>query len=563
MKNNLPKTKLQGDILVQTQNELKDALKTAQQRLESLKTSQRLDSKANWPKYAKAICAEKDVIAQIEDKLKELKPDIDKQIADKEQAWKENYNKALAEEEAYKAFKAKCLDKIQWKCYLTKEEQELRTKLLKEMPKSKLPKMLRYPAELRTGKHVQIHNEVEFINCYPDRNNIHIIQMLYFNWSKDTTYFLAQMYANGTRVVLGNKTEIKSKRYPRPFIPNCTPEENAVVHKIQTEQNNKTCNEFIKAVAYTLTKGYKTNPLIVDIEYGWAIDEIKKGTTKTDVRGVRIKTPDKRITTYIDKPEYTVKIKKGFPQTKDIAHFAEGVQDAMVEMRTTKTFTEKEKIAFEHKRQLYCEGVDCNTHYATQHAHYYTEETVYNKFKKTYETKNVSEKVSTVLYDEVYTWKEGFRTSSKHNGDKYRAKNLYPYQSDIKTTYEDSAKMAEMEDAIKWLEENDMLDLHTYHCPNCGNLANSYEGCTHCGYELPKEAVADFNNGRLTREELNTMSVDDIEDYFTNNETAVSYDEWRSGETEDTDDTDEENFNYMETVDEEKLDCFTLSTDYE
>lgn len=487
---------------------------------EALK-KQGLEPHPNKPKYT---------LKQLEAKLNKIN-----HTTSNAEEWEDRFQETLKIEKAQKEAVANCYAIFQW-----------------------------LPVKPRTsGTHFIANNETEFNRINTARNKalqdkkadgIQIIQMKYLNWSVETTRALAGMYCYGIRVILGNATEVKSPRYPRPYIKEGTPEVVKAVKKVQSIQNNKTCNAFIKEVARLLTKGYKINPINVDVDYGFVVKKRIPAHTITTPEGVNIKVKAKWKETMVDSLKYNMTIHPKFPQTSNIAYFVEGVEDALCELRPTKHYSEKQKVELENLRQLYCEGTDFNRHSATQHIHYSfkTETENFDYYTgNTYYTEKDQE-VSTILTDEVFTWKEGFRTSKNNQGESYTSKVLYPYQSDIKTTYDDMGKMTEMEEALKWLKNNDILDLHTYHCPNCGNLANSYEGCNHCGYELPKEAVADFNNGRLTREELASMSVSEIEEQFKNDETEVSYEEWRSNEVEDIDETDEEN-----------LDIYSLETDYE
>ena len=436
-----------------------------------------------------------------------------------------NLQAILKEKETYKAFQSKCSKKMKWK-----------------------------EVVLRKGAHVIVRNAIDFKKAVQHRDEIGILQIKYFNWDVDTTRILAGMYSFGIRVILGNHTEVKSTRWPRPYIVNATPEELAEVRRVQTVQNNKTCNSFIKEVAYILTKGFKTNPLKLDVDYGWVAKKYIPEKITTDTNGVKQKVKAHVKEQIVDNLKYVVKITENFPQTENIAYFTEGVQNALLELKKSdKILSDKEKLELDRKRQLYCEGLDFNKHYASHHVHYThcKEQPALNSNGQPY-VKREYTTVSTVIEDEVYTWSDGFRSSKNHSGDTLTSRGLYPYQSDIKTTYEDCNKMAESEEALKWLEEHDMLDLHSYHCPICGNVASTFSNCDHCGYELPEEAKSDFNNGRITREELETMSVTEIENIFVKKDTSVAWDDWRSNETDDFNDYDDSN-----------LDVFSLTTDYE
>ena len=377
-----------------------------------------------------------------------------------------------------------------------------------------------------------IRDENAFKQLVQPNRKIAMITMLYTNWSEQTFFTLAGRYCYGTRVQIG-KTEIKSRRWPRPYIPNATDEELAEVKRQQTIANNNTSYAFTKEVAYLLTKGYHKNPLSIDLEYGESYGWEEKRTIEyTDEHGIPRKST-KKVSKMIltDKPEYFIQIKDPrFPLTNDMQHFVEGVEKAVAELqyndiKATRTMQRNVDI----KCRKYADGIDYNKNYITRLVTYeYTKDVqkINEKTGRTYTAKEThTAYVETT--DEVFTWKEGYRTSTDRTGDKYTVKNPQTYQSDVKS-YPAMDKIAEAIEILDWLEKHKILDMHAYYCPKCGKVADTYSGCDYCGYELPAEAKSDFNNGRISAEELASMSLDEIEQTFTSNATDVSYNEWQS-----------------------------------
>jgi hypothetical protein len=404
-----------------------------------------------------------------------------------------------------------------------------------------------------TGLTVVIKNEDEFNKVVKPNNNLAMIIMLYTNWSEGTFFTLAGRYCYGTRVQIG-KTEIKSYRWPRPYILNATKEELAEVKHQQSIANNKTSYAFTKEVAYLMTKAYRKNPLNITLEYGtsFTIKE-KKIIEHTDTSGITYKS-EKQIskTVYPDKPEYFINIADNrFPLTNDMQHFVEGVEKAVAELEyANKKATRATQQKVDILCRKYADGLNYNKNYITRLVTYEYTKDVPKINPKTGLQYTVKEKQTTYVEttEEAFVWKEGYRTSTNSRGDKYTVRNPQAYTSDIKT-YPAQDKLAEAEYILNWLEQHDILDMHAYKCPKCGKVADTYSGCEYCGYDLPEEAKSDFNNGRITAEELASMSIEDIESTFTRNETAVSYDEWQCKDYENTQDFTD-NISDIETDDE-------------
>ena len=387
-----------------------------------------------------------------------------------------------------------------------------------------------------TGLTVVVKNENEFKQIVKPNNKIAKIIMLYTNWSEQTFFTLAGRYCYGTAVQIG-RTEVKSYRWPRPYIINASKEElNEVKHQ-QSVANNKTSYAFTEEVAYLLTKAYRKNPLNISLEYGNSYSwKEKKVIQHTDEHGIIRKSIKQTTkTVYQDKPEYFIRIADSrFPLTNDMQHFVKGVEKALAELeyndiKATRATQRKVDILC----RKYADGIDYNRHVAPNYVTYtYTKDVqkINPNTGLSYTIKEQHE-ASIETLQEVHTWKEGWRTTKYHD-EKQTSTSVDVYSSDIRS-YPAQDKLAEAEAVLNWLEEHEILDMHAYHCPKCGKVADTYSGCDYCGYELPEEAKSDFNNGRITAQELASMSVEAIEAIFTRNDTAVSYEEWQCKDVED------------------------------
>lgn len=360
------------------------------------------------------------------------------------------------------------------------------------------------------------HNEAdmkELGNKIPGK-----ISLLYTNWSKETTYKLAGLHARGVRVFI-KSTEIVSPRYPRPYVINATADELKEVKRLSKVQNNKTCYTFVKNAFKVITKGYGVDP-----------------RHSIDIGG--------------DYPHYRVSITdKRFPKTDAFQQALQGIEEGLA--LTVNPIEDFDKVltSVEHKCKLYADQMDCYTHTVTNTVAPFEKEldersyrflqvdTYTDEHGITHEHRQwrVGRAYNRERYfaentEEVFTWKDTPRDKGNNSSQ--------VYLTDVRDTVS-TQKLKEAEEVLNWLEEHDMLDMNAYHCPNCGKIATTYNGCAHCGYELPKEAISEFNNGRITEAELSAMSIEDINALFNDTETATSYQEWQNFNNEDEFVTDE------------------------
>lgn len=347
------------------------------------------------------------------------------------------------------------------------------------------------------------------------------ISMLYTAWSKQTTYKLAGLHARGVRVFI-KSTEIISPRYPRPYVINATIEELKEVQRLSKVQNNKTCYAFIKNAFKVITKGYNTDPR-------------------------------RSVDLGADYPHYRVSITdKRFPKTDAFQQALQGIEEGLASAINPIEDFDKVLASVEHKCKLYADQIDCYTHTITSTTAPFDKDIDERTFKfvktDTYTDKHGithehkqwcvgkaynRERFFAENTEEVFTWEETPRTKLK-NGDLNNCSLVY--FTDVRDTVS-SQKLKEAEEVLNWLEQHDMLDINAYHCPNCGRIATTYSGCAHCGYELPKEAVSEFNNGRISEAELSSMSVEEINATFNDIDTGTSYQEWQCVTSDDEDDS--------------------------
>lgn len=372
-----------------------------------------------------------------------------------------------------------------------------------------------------TGTTVEVYNEEQAKMLAKITQPIGKIIMMYTNWSEDTFFMLARKHCSGVTVQIKN-TVINSRRHPRPYLPNASTEELAEIKRLTTVQNNKTSYAFVKEVAYLVTKAYGTNPL--DTTLTWRSYIVTEKEETVDANGVPYKKETITYHSPEDQPEYRLYIKDTrFPKTKAWQQYVEGVEQAVSEIvYQNKRATGHTQRDVDIRCRLYADSIDYNKHMAT----------------KLIAPAGLKKK--DIFYipvtEEVFTWQDKFRTTKNREGDKYTVKQQDTYLSDIRT-YPAMNKLNEAKEVLDWLEQHDILDMHAYKCPNCGHNASTFTGCNHCGYELPKEAVSDFNNGRITAEELSSMTVDEINNTFLPYDTDISYEEWRTDNDESAEDT--------------------------
>lgn len=372
-----------------------------------------------------------------------------------------------------------------------------------------------------TGTTVEVYNEEQAEMLASVKQPIGKIIMMYTNWSEDTFFMLARKHCSGVTVQIKN-TVINSRRHPRPYLPNASTEELAEIKRLTTVQNNKTSYAFVKEVAYLVTKAYGTNPLDLTIEWQNSQRKIKEDYIDKD--GIP------RIKTYyvsrsaIDYPEYRLHIKDNrFPKTKSWQQYIEGVEQALAELKYAgKRATGHTQRDVDIRCRIYADGINYNKNVATMSVAPAGLE--------------FNDKFYVELTDETFLWNEHFRTTKDREGVKYTVKQQETYLSDI-ITYPAMDKLNEAKEVLDWLEQHDILDMHAYKCPNCGHNANTFTGCDHCGYELPKEAISDFNNGRISAEELSSMTITEIENTFLPYDTDICYEEWRTNTDESAEDT--------------------------
>lgn len=376
-----------------------------------------------------------------------------------------------------------------------------------------------------------INNEYE-ANAVLNSSNVYgKIIMLYTGWSEQTTRALAKRYCSGTTVQIGD-TEIKSKRYPRPYIKNWTEEQQIAVKRMQTEQNNKTCYEFIKEVGYVLAKAYNTKPYDLTLAYntGYKIKNTVQRDKDNIPRIIKIAVPT--VPTQLQNAHYELEMHDlRFPQTRSLAQLIEGVEKALDEMsHVNNADTTNLQTDINIRRALYAEDLDYNKYSVTRLVAP-TKEFIDSVSDKpdpndTQAQKKKNKKFYVSVTEDVITYDYGYRTTT-YNGERTVSKSPKTYASDVKTTVS-TEKIQECKEVLDWLEQHDMLDLHAYKCPNCGHTANTSMGCEHCGYDLPKQAREHFNKGRLSLEELSNMTTDEINKIFSDIEEDASYEEWRT-----------------------------------
>lgn len=343
-----------------------------------------------------------------------------------------------------------------------------------------------------------------------------MLSMLYTNWSKQTTYKLAGLHSRGVRVFI-KSTEIESPRYPRPYVINATADELKEVQRLTKVQNNKTCQNFVKNAFKIITKGYSVDPR-------------------------------RSVDLGADYPHYRMSITdKRFPKTDAFQQALQGIEEGLA--LTVNPIPDFDKVltSIEHKCKLYADQIDCYTHTITNTIAPFDKELDERTFKfvqvDTYTDKYGikhehkqwcegkaynRERYFVESTEEVFTWEEAPRTKLK-NGDVNSCSLVY--LTDVRDTIS-STKLKEAKEVLDWLEQHDMLDINAYHCPNCGKVATTYSGCAHCGYELPKEAISEFNNGRITEAELSAMSIENINEMFKDIDTVTSYQDWQNIDTE-------------------------------
>lgn len=357
------------------------------------------------------------------------------------------------------------------------------------------------------------------------------IIMLYTGWSEQTTRALARRYCSGTAVQIGS-TEIKTKRYPRPYIKNWTEEQQIAIKRMQTEQNNKTCYEFIKEVGYILTKAYNTKPYDLTLAYntGYRIKYAIRRDKDNIPRKIKIAVPT--VPTQLQNAHYELEMHDlRFPQTRSLAQLIEGVEKALDEMSNVNNAdTTSLQTDINIRRALYAEDLDYNKYSVTRLVAP-TEEFIDSVSDKpdpndTQAQKKKNKKFYVPVTEDVITYDYGYRTTT-YNGERTVSKSAKVYASDVKETVS-TEKIQECKEVLDWLEQHDMLDLHAYKCPNCGHTANTSKGCEFCGYDLPKQAREHFNKGRLSLEELSNMTIDEINKIFSDTEEDASYEEWRT-----------------------------------
>ena len=324
------------------------------------------------------------------------------------------------------------------------------------------------------------------------------IQVTFLNWTADETALLARKYTNGSNVIL-NRTPINSNRFPRPYKPNATPAEFKEIKRKQSIANNKTCQEFIKEIYKIITKGYKKDPrTFIDLGF------------------------ETRIV--INAP--------WLPKTYSIQQAIEGIEEGLAQLNDY-TATEAEIHRVNKDCRLYADGIDCYKHTVTtsfapfdpnEDITYFNKATVveteYGIVSKWHTVSNYKQpKYYVQTTDEVITWKTEYREKGNTSNQ--------VYCNDVKEHIA-SDKIKTANEIIDWLAEHDMLDMHAIHCPNCGKPMCVYDGCNHCGYDLPKQAVSEFINGRISSDELSTMQPSEIAEIFIDDDTHTPYAEWQN-----------------------------------
>lgn len=348
------------------------------------------------------------------------------------------------------------------------------------------------------------------------------LSVLYTNWSRETTFKLAGLHARGVRIFI-KSTEIVSPRYPRPYVINATAEELKEVRRLTKVQNNKTCQSFVKNAFKVITKGYGVDP-----------------RHSVDLGG--------------DYPHYRIAIvDKRFPKTDSFQQALQGIEEGIALTVTSCEDFDRVLTSVEHKCKLYADQIDCYTHTITNTVapfdkeldersfRYVQIDTYKDEYGITHEhkawrtgTAYNRERFFAENTEEVFTWKDTPRDKENNSSQ--------VYFTDVRDTVS-TQKLKEAQEVLDWLEQHNMLDMNAYHCPNCGKVATTYNGCAHCGYELPKEAISEFNNGRITEAELSAMNPEQINAIFVDMDTATSYQEWQ---------------NFDNNEDEEPFDAFVL-----
>lgn len=329
-------------------------------------------------------------------------------------------------------------------------------------------------------------------NCNPE-----LIQVTYLTWTANETRLLALKYANGSEVYI-NRTRVTSPRFPRPYIPNATPEQMIWLKKQQQVENNKTCLRFIKEVYKIITKGYGADPRnFVELAYNTALE--------------------------VNRPY--------MPKTNAMQQCVDGIEEGLAELNIP--VSERETCIAIKNIGIYADGYDCYKHTVTNSVPV-VEKKMFTipKTQKTVDgfgiTRSHKTFVNTEGYsksayyvqttNEVFTWKEAYREKGNTSAQ--------VYVSDVKDHIA-SEKIKEALEITSWLAEHDMLDIHAIHCPHCRTPMNVHDGCTACGYSLPKEAISEYTHGRITETELSQMLPEVIAENFYDNETDVAYAEWQ------------------------------------
>ena len=299
------------------------------------------------------------------------------------------------------------------------------------------------------------------------------ISMLYTNWSAETTHKLAGLHARGVRVFI-KSTEIKTARFPRPYIVNATPEELSEVRRLTTVNNIKNCQRFVTEAFKVITKGYGVDP-----------------RRTVDIGG--------------DYPHYRLSIvDKRFPKTTSFQQALQGIEEGLAQLITPLDSKDYIEDKVRYKLAMYADQLDYHTHTVVNTIAPFDKETDERTFKYVQTDRYTDEwgikhersiqRTGTAYNreryyaestDEVFTWKD----SPRSKGNNCSVVYFTDVQDTVSTT-----KLNEAQEVLAWLEEHDMLDMNAYHCPNCGHIATTYNGCGHCGYELPKEAYNDRQN---------------------------------------------------------------------
>lgn len=382
-----------------------------------------------------------------------------------------------------------------------------------------------------TGSLKIINNECEANAVLNSDNKYGKLIVLYTGWSEQTTRALARRYCSGTAVQIGD-TKIKSKRFPRPYLPNATEDELAEIKRIEHIQNNKTCYAFIKEVGYILAKAYDAKPYDLTLAYNTGYRT--KYTTRRDEDNIpcKIKISVPTVPTQLQNAHYEIEMyDERFPQTRSLAQFVEGVEKAFDETDFVVDDTKATlQTDIDIRRKLYAEDLDYNKYRVTRLVAP-TKEFLNNISDKPDPNDTQTQKKKNKIFyvpvtEEIITWDYGYRTTT-YNGNRTVSKSAKVYASDVKTDLS-TEKMQECKEVLDWLEQHDMIDLHAYKCPSCGNTANTSTGCEHCGYELPKDAREHFNKGRLSAEELNNMTAEEVNKIFADHNEDVCFEDWRT-----------------------------------